>query len=1135
MSSKLELYLLGSVSIHLSGEQVTALPSRAAEALLIYLACHDQAVPRERLAEMLWADRTQKQALANLRTILTPLRRTFGDYLNITRQTLAFEHSGDYWLDAAEFERRIDRLQPVLTSPAALGPEESDELERAISLYRGDFLDGFYLSEGVGFEEWSLLTRERLRRLAVEGMRRLVETRLERRDYMSGIAVAERLLAIDPYDEQARRQIMWLLARSGQRNAALQQYETVRRLLKRELDVEPAAATRALYDRIRALKFPPPHNLPPSPGALVGREAEIEALEAQLASPETRLVTVFGPGGIGKTRLGVEVARRFATGRPGDFLHGVYFVPLAGLQSAAFLPTSIAEALGFTMQGRGPPAAQLRNHLQDKEVLLVLDNFEQLLAPDPSGREDTAATALIDALLSNAPRVKLIVTSRARLNLYEEFVFDLDGLAVPGGDETEPERYSAVALFFERARQKYRAFDPPPGDLPAIVRTCRLLEGVPLAIELASNWVRSMSATEILAEIEHSLDVLTSSYRNIPERHRSLRAVFEHSWRLLTGAQQLVYRDLSVFRGGFSPRAALAVAGVERATLDALVDQSLLHQETPARYGYHELLRQYAGEKLAADREASDRVRGAHGRYYMAALGRLDPSQPQDPTVPALDETARELDNVRAAWGWAVTALDLPALRRGLPGLAEYYLLKGPLEEGETLLQMALDQVDRSDPANEPSLPFRSRLSAYRVRFLNEQGQFDDAIALARETIAEARSHQVAEAEAMATLHWGEAHWFQGEYEAAKAQFDQALILARAAELPYLEAESERLIGQVHWPRGEFDQAEDFYNRGLARHREIGNLHGETMALNNLGVLAFEREDYTQARSFLERAAEMNRAVGNRLGEGKVLTNLCVICCFQGDFTEAQRHNERALHMLDELGERTGYAANVRNRGMILRYLGQYDAARDAQERALGLFRSLGDRRGEGYALSGLSTLFHQWGDPETALSYAQEALDLARALNIEMSEVKALTFLGNALADSGQREAAEEAYDDAYTLCGEAKDRVLALEPLAGLARLALAHGDRERARTLGGELLAHLKNRSPEGAAEPFRLHLTCYRALAQAEDRRGEQILKAGHDELRAQAAKIEDGELRRSFLEEVSANRALLDAYREAFGG
>jgi nifR3 family TIM-barrel protein len=384
--SRLTLRLLGGVSIQRGDRPLTGLPSRKAEALLIYLSCTQRPAAREVLADLLWDDRPPRQALANLRTLLTGLRRALGKALVIDRDSISFNPEADYWLDVKAFEQHIadvkwqmaDSRSPKAdpsTSVSAISlPSAIGHLRSANDLYRGDFLAGFHLRQSRGFEEWATLERERLHRLAVLGLRRLVQHSLDRGDYAPGLDLAARLLQLDPLGEEAHRAMMLLLARSGQRTAALAQYEACRRRLAEELDVTPTDETAALYARIRSAGASGAHNLPPPATEFVGREAELGALTEELARPACRLITLLGPGGIGKTRRGVETARQIGEQRPGMFLHGVRFVPLAGLHSAQFLAAALADALDEPEAG--DPRERLLNYLSEREMLLLLDNME---------------------------------------------------------------------------------------------------------------------------------------------------------------------------------------------------------------------------------------------------------------------------------------------------------------------------------------------------------------------------------------------------------------------------------------------------------------------------------------------------------------------------------------------------------------------------------------------------------------------------------------------------------------------------------------------------------------------------------------------------------------------------------------
>ncbi|MCA9925466.1 MAG: NACHT domain-containing protein, partial [Anaerolineales bacterium] len=496
MSAKLTIRLLGGFTLELDGKPVSGLPSRKAEALIAYLVMHKRPFPRELLADLLWDDRPQDQTLANLRSLLSGVRRKLGPFLTVTRQSIGFNHDADYWLDVAAFTAQLPARDPTSVSL----PNDLSQIETAVAIYQGHFLDGFYVRESRRFEEWASIERERLQRLAVSGLQQLVHDTLNRGQYAAGIEYAVRLLEFDPLSEAAHRHLMLLLARSGQRNSALKQYDICCQILENELGVPPANETTALYQRIRSSQTAPLHNLPPQTTPFVGRETEMVELSRLLADENGRFITLLGPGGIGKTRLALQAAMHIVQNQPGMFLHGIRFVPLHTIDSGEFLHASIAAALDFSFSRPQPPDEQLINYLRGKEVLLILDNFEQLLHAPNSG------LTLLTNILQQAPFVKLLVTSRIRLHVPGEQLFDMRGLSFPTKNTAVlAENYSAVRLFIESARRVHQDFAPDQAEMAAIVRICRLLDGIPLGIELAAAWVRLLSCAEVEAGIAQDL------------------------------------------------------------------------------------------------------------------------------------------------------------------------------------------------------------------------------------------------------------------------------------------------------------------------------------------------------------------------------------------------------------------------------------------------------------------------------------------------------------------------------------------------------------------------------------------------------------------------------------------------------
>ena len=596
--------------------------------LLTYLAV-EAGRPHRRatLVGLLWPDWPEPSAATNLRNALSNLRKAVGDReaaapaLLVDRETIQFNPTGDAWVDVHAFQ--------TLTKPQ----QSADRLSEGIALYRGPFLEGFSLKDSAAFEEWLQATREQLERGCLAALTRLAEQHEGVGDLAKACEVTWRAVDLAPWQEESHRRLLRLLALSGQRSAALTQYETCRSVLKRELGVEPAAETTRLYEQIRdgvlmsggtgrtRTPLPPlcplrpptsPPNLPTWLTPFVGRGELLTEIATRLADPGCRLLTLVGPGGSGKTRLAVEAATRQA----GAFTHGVCFVPLVSTVSAESLASAIAHSLGLHTATQGDPRQQVTDYLRAKQLLLVLDNFEHLIG----------TVQMMGPLLADAPGLKALVTSRVALQIQGEQRLPILGLPYPAevpAGPLDPGQYSSLQLFVQAARQVAPAFNPSADDLTQVAAICRLVGGLPLGILLAAAWMRLLSPGELAEQLAaHSLELLDGEWQDLPERQRSLRAVFDQSWRLLNEQERQAFAQLSVFRGGFTYPAAQEVTGVTLHTLLRLANGSLLERTPGGRYMAHELLRQYAEEKLDADPGRGEAARGQHAAYYMRALAR---------------------------------------------------------------------------------------------------------------------------------------------------------------------------------------------------------------------------------------------------------------------------------------------------------------------------------------------------------------------------------------------------------------------------------------------------------------------------------------------------------------------------------
>ena len=427
-----------------------------------------------------------------------------------------------------------------------------DHFEVDPDLIRGEFLHGFRLPEGRGFDEWVLIQRERLGSAARLSLRtRISDLRLQGA-YHEALGFARRAATLDPFDEPAARHVIELLVRNNQLNAALREYRNLGKLLMRELGVEPSWKTQELFHWIRDLPTPPVTHLPEYPSKFIGRKSKLDIIEDMLIAPTQRLITIVGPGGVGKTRFAVKAARHTAVEHPGRYLNGIAFVALEGVSAAGEIPDRIGDALDFRWPGLDDRRRELLDFLRDKELLLIFDNFEQLLAAG----ED--APALVTDIIAYCPRAKIIVTTRERLNHSQETIFPLDGLDVIQ-DVEDNAASESVQLFVQSAQRVHPSYMSNKQDQFHIAHICREIDGNPLAIELIASSIRLFSSAELRRRLETNITLLETPNRDAAERHRSLAAVFEHSWDLLSEEQQRTLAQISLFQGPFETAAARAV------------------------------------------------------------------------------------------------------------------------------------------------------------------------------------------------------------------------------------------------------------------------------------------------------------------------------------------------------------------------------------------------------------------------------------------------------------------------------------------------------------------------------------------------------------------------------------------------
>ncbi len=980
-SGKLELKLLGSPEVWLDGQAVTGFRSGKARALLYYLAVSGRAQPRSVLAGWFWGGVAESHARRSLTVTLSNLRQLVGGYLDIARETVAFDVSGSCWLDVAVFEAGV---------AAAPRDQNIDALKQAIDLYRGDFLEGFYLQDAPEFEQWLLVERTRRREQMLQALQMLADHLAARADLPQAIETMRRLLALEPWREEAHRALMALLARDDQRSAALAQFEICRRMLADELEVEPGPETLALYEQIRAgelsqaaeerrsrgKSFTPAlqprasparfHNLPPQLTPFVGREREQAEIIRRLTDRHCRLLDLVGPGGIGKTRLALQVAQTLSGSTPaeGFFGDGVYFVALAAANATNAVVLAIAEALGVSFSGTAPPKQQLLDYLQNKEILLVLDDLESLLSAPLSPAEpeatsepgDGGLTGLLVDLLAAAPQLKVLATSRQALNLQAAWFHPVEGMSFPAGDrplvadqEAEVDsgvaalkRYDAVQLFAQSAARVRVEFSLT-AERAAVVRLCRLVEGMPLAIELAAAWLKVLPVEAIAAEIERGLDILTSRHQSVPARHRSMRVVLEQSWQLLAAPEQEIFQRLSVFRGGFSHEAAHAVAGASLIDLATLVDKSLLQVSATGRYHIHELLRQYAAERLAETPERVAQTYEAHCTYYADFLQQYVEILLSGQQRQAVAAIAAEYDNVWTAWRWALKTLNLTEIKkligplqgffqfqsRYLAGAAAweeaYGLLTGVEASGPIKLALVhvtiwwgwmlirLGRLDQAEAVLQecrelyrqlgiPAVPGYGTDPATPLSLIATiRGDYASALQYGEQALRESETQRHQANLCLAYYALASAAFGQGQYPTARQYAQQAYSLTQQRADRWFMAYCLNLLGETALALGEVTLAQHQLEASYSLRQEFNDPEGMAVALNHLGKIALQQEQYEQARQLYQQSLDIYQHIFDKGGLAQAYLGLGTVASRQGDVPQAQPQLHQALQLAAEI------------------------------------------------------------------------------------------------------------------------------------------------------------------------------------------------------------------------------------------
>ncbi len=889
----LEIKTFGGLSISVNGRCLGSLGLKKADALLIYLMLERRSHTRGELAALLWPESTQKHAATSLRVALSVLRKYVPDYLDIDRDSARIKPGASTRIDVSDLEQKLSE----------------GDIEHALQLYQGDFLEGFQIQESIAFENWLQLQHQRLQLLVAAALHRSIPGRIEAGDYASGRKLIQRLLELDPLDEQAYYQSILLHGVLGERAAALKQFDQYSQILQEELRVEPPDELRDLHHRIQRgdsqsalLPALPEINLPIPQTSFIGRVNELEEIGTQLQDPDCRLLTLMGPGGSGKTRLAIKAASRAAR----KFPDGTYFVQLEPADSKDYLIPAIARALHFTLDSLINGAdlrTQIVDYLGNKSVLLILDGCE-FFAGTSSG---------LSWILEKAPGVRVLAASRQRLGLQAEHILQIEGLKLPENPaDAGTEDCESVRLFHERA--KMTGADPlHEADPEAVAMICNLVAGMPLGIELAAAWTSILSPREIAQEAARSMDFLSTTLCDIPERHRSLRAVFESSWLLLSDELREAFSKLAVFRGGFTLQAARHAAGVHLEQLLALMDRSLVNRTSDGRFSIHNLLRQYAAEKLREYNELEKEIQENFCQFYVNMVSERETALMGPGMLHARDEIREEMDNIRSAIFWAGAHWPEFEVRKMIPSLAAFYAIHGWQEGVLAFRDLARTRKDallasgRRDPLQDPAFLCASIHQAF---YLCNLGMISESETISRECL-EGLHQPGLESELSVCLHnLGVIASFRGEYRDSQNLLEEAIILGREQN-HILWPTYLFWLGNLYFQLGEYEHGLLTLQKSHKLFVQQGTLWGTAFALSKIAMAEDGLGNHALAKAHHQQAlSEFNR-LESRAGKAYALSRMSMSACFLEEYYEAAQLAQLGLEAFSEIGHRWGICTSL--------------------------------------------------------------------------------------------------------------------------------------------------------------------------------------------------------------------------------
>jgi predicted ATPase/DNA-binding SARP family transcriptional activator len=910
----LSFSLLGRLQIEHRQLGAITLTNRKAIGLLAYLLIEsDHEHSREFLLGLLWPDLPTPAAQNNLRVTWAHLQKALGMSASEAQPTLIgdrlalrFNILSDHELDVARFRALIEACRVHSHAHQDDCAECAARLTQALELVRGDFLEEFSLGDCDQFDDWLLIQRQHFRLQVTSALEQLAAFHERTGQLAEAERAIRRLLEYDPLSESAYRHLMRVLARSDQRSAALDAYEKFRRVLATELGLAPAVETVTIAEQIRTQALLESHvahiDLPPVLTRFFGRQPESARLVDFLSRRTVRLVTLAGPGGVGKTRLAIEVAHRMA----GVFAHDICFVELAGVADERSVDDAVAAALHLPANTGRSSTGAILDYLRDKTMLLVLDNCEHLVK---------ACASLVQTLCRGSTGLTVLATSRIPLRIGEEHVVRLEPFATPTINEAEgltvadALSFDSVQLFTDRAAQSLLQFTLTDANVLAVVRICQQLDGIPLAIEIAAAQARALPIEAIAERLGRRFDWLNRQVGETLPRQRTLHTLIDWSYELLSARERSVLCRLAVFAGGWTLEAAEAVStSGEPCTeiLAELVDHSLVVFGADAehqRYSMHETIRQFAQEQLRGNNQEAD-ARKRHALYYAQLVSRVAENRAGQTLPERLQTVQDDHDNLRAAFEWLLVHDREQALRMvaQLGTNLNFWELGGFFQEGRRWLRRALVQTEGLVSIQRAhALLAASELSS-------AISDFEYGLQCARQ--AQGLFQQLGDqrGDIDASLKYCELAELAGELANLRAQVEEALQMAEQISYTAGIAKARLVLGTIAFHAGEFETSIQYVLPSVALWRELERPFDLATALNRLASALLEIHEYTAGQQALLECRDIYQSLGYQRGVALAIQNLGGVAYKLGDYARARANFCDSLRIRHDLGLQRGYA-----------------------------------------------------------------------------------------------------------------------------------------------------------------------------------------------------------------------------------